>query len=131
MWLGDLLKMAQQSLRQVIREAYDVLRDEEHFDLLRFEDTFVAQVGLLGLQLLWTRDAEDALSCARTDPVAMRNAASSFLKILNQLIEVTTRDLTALQRTKYETLITIHVHQKDIFDDLVRPSSNFTTSVIF
>lgn len=118
-WLGDLLKMSQESLRQVIHSAYRVLNDEDNFDLLKFEDSFIAQVGLLGLQLLWTRDAEDALSCARSDPMAMRNANLRFLKILNQLIEVTTKELTSLQRTKYETLITIHVHQKDIFDDLV------------
>ena len=111
--------MSQESLRQVIHSAYSVLNDEDNFDLLKFEDSFIAQVGLLGLQLLWTRDAEDALSYARTEPAAMREANSRFLKILNQLIEVTTRELTPLERTKYETLITIHVHQKDIFDDLV------------
>eukprot|EP00108_Taenia_solium_P009032 TsM_000496300 transcript=TsM_000496300 gene=TsM_000496300 len=118
-WLGDLLKMSQESLRQVIHNAYSVINDEENFDLLKFEDSFIAQVGLLGLQLLWTRHAEDALSNVRTNPTAMREANSRFLKILNQLIEVTTRELTPLERTKYETLITIHVHQKDIFDDLV------------
>lgn len=111
--------MSQESLRQVIHNAYDVINDEENFDLLKFEDSFIAQVGLLGLQLLWTRHAEDALSNARTNPTAMREANSRFLKILNQLIEVTTRELTPLERTKYETLITIHVHQKDVFDDLV------------
>ncbi|EUB55933.1 Dynein heavy chain 5, axonemal [Echinococcus granulosus] len=119
-WLGELLKMAQESLRQVIHSAYCVLNDEENFDLLKFEDSFIAQVGLLGLQLLWTRDAEDALSNARTNPAAMRETNLRFLKILNQLIEVTTKELTPLERTKYETLITIHVHQKDIFDDLVK-----------
>ncbi|KAL5105018.1 hypothetical protein TcWFU_009077 [Taenia crassiceps] len=119
-WLGELLKMSQESLRQVIHNAYSVINDEDNFDLLKFEDSFIAQVGLLGLQLFWTRHAEDALSNARINPTAMREANLRFLKILNQLIEVTTRELTPLERTKYETLITIHVHQKDIFDDLMK-----------
>ena len=77
--------------------------------------------------MIWTKESEVALNQARFDKKVMQNMNQKFLDMLNLLIDVTTQDLTKIERTKYETLITIHVHQKDIFDDLV---SRFCSSLL-
>ena len=81
------------------------------------------QVGILGIQFVWTRDAEIALNNARTDKKIMGTTDQKFLDMLNALIEVTTQDLKKIDRTKFETLVTIHLHQRDIFHALVSSSA--------
>ena len=117
-WLGNLLKSAQECIHFVIRTASMALADP-NFKMVEFLFNYQAQIGLLGLQMLWTKESEVALTLARSDKKAMASADQKFLDMLNQLIEVTTRELTNMERTKFETYITIHVHQRDIFHDMV------------
>ncbi|XP_039266995.2 dynein axonemal heavy chain 8-like [Styela clava] len=118
-WLGSLLNEIKRSVHGVIRQAFFGIEDTA-FKMLEFQNIFPAQIGLLGIQMIWTRDSEKALKNAKSDKKIMQTTNQYFLDMLNELIQVTTRDLTKMERVKFETLVTIHVHQRDIFDDLVR-----------
>lgn len=65
-WLGQLLAGVRLTLHSIIRQAYLAISDPG-LKLLEFQSAFPAQVGLLGIQMIWTRDAEEALVLSKSD----------------------------------------------------------------
>ena len=116
-WLGTLLKCMQTSINDIIREAVGRMND---MPVNKFMDEYPAQVGLLCLQIQWTMMSEEALNASKSDKKSMASTNQRILDILNVLIEITTKELSKMDRTKYETLITIQVHHRDVFEKLYK-----------
>jgi dynein heavy chain len=79
----------------------------------------IAQVSLLGIQIVWTVDFQDALTRMRSDRNIMAANHKKNVQILSELIALCLTDLgSKMNRTKFETMVTIHVHQKDLFQEV-------------
>ncbi|PZC81902.1 hypothetical protein B5X24_HaOG211688 [Helicoverpa armigera] len=119
-WLNTLLDTMKNTVKNIIANIAQTMIGDPEFEFLVGFWNFPGQAGLLGMQILWTSDAEYALKKAKADRFIMRLTNQKFLDLLNGLIDQTITDLAPLDRTQIETMITIHVHQRDIFDDLVK-----------
>uniref|UniRef100_A0A8D8LAT7 Dynein heavy chain 8, axonemal n=2 Tax=Cacopsylla melanoneura TaxID=428564 RepID=A0A8D8LAT7_9HEMI len=119
MWLNNLLKQSRNSLSASIMECWEFMKLREFQKILEMTLEFIAQVGLLGVQVYWTYRSEYGLVMSAENTRIMRSVNDEFLAVLNTFIDQTTQDLTKVERTKYETLVTIHVHQRDIFGEMV------------
>lgn len=126
LWLMSLLTSSKEALHSIIRSAYHII-SESNFDMLDFIKKFQAQVGILGIQMIWTKESENALQNCKVDRKIMSDTNNKFLDMLNMLIGQTVKNLTKIERTKFETLITVHMHQRDIFDMLVRMNIKTTS----
>lgn len=74
----------------------------------------------MGIQFQWTADSQTALAAAKNDKAVMAKAVKKCDTLLRELVDITTRDLSKNDRTNVETIVTVHVHQRDTFEDLVR-----------
>ncbi|KAG5868053.1 hypothetical protein JTB14_022256 [Gonioctena quinquepunctata] len=118
-WLNALLQTVRYTVKNIIAAQAQCLVDPD-YDFISGFVNFCGQAGLVGIQLLWTKEAEIAIKRARVDRMYMKITNQRFLDLLNALIELTSQDLSKMQRTQFETMVTIHVHQRDIFDNIYK-----------
>ena len=84
-----------------------------------FVDSTIAQLALLGIQFMWTTDTQTALEeCARKKN-AMKEANTRQIAVLTELSSWCLQDLgPKVNRRKIETLVTVHVHQRDVTTEM-------------
>jgi dynein heavy chain len=117
-WLSLLEKEMQRTLKGMAAEA---AVDCSTMDLREFVDKNCGQFALLGLQFNWTAQCQEALDKCRTSKGIVQDTAKRQDKVLAELSSWCLQDLgTKLNRMKVETLVTIQVHQRDVFADLTK-----------
>jgi dynein heavy chain, axonemal len=117
-WLGELELEMQRSLKQLC----EVISMECLMMPMRtFVNKACGQFALLGLQIWWTSHCSDAITKSKTNKHIMGDTVKLINTILSDLSAWCLEDLgSAINRVKIETLITIQVHQRDVFIELNR-----------
>ncbi|KAF0689476.1 Aste57867_19083 [Aphanomyces stellatus] len=117
-WLTALENEMLVTLKSLSREC---VVDSVNLSLREFVVKSCGQFALLGIQLQWTAQSQEALQKCKTSKGVMTDTSKKQAQLLSELSSWCLTDLgTKLQRIKVETLITIQVHQRDCFGDLVR-----------
>ena len=129
-WLNSLLRQMRITMKDHVRNCAASIFGAEggacasEKTFRTFVDTNLAQFALLGLQLLWTSAMENALNASakgagRSAQRVMKENCSLLQRILGWLSGWCLGDLgEACNRRKIETLITIHLNQRDVADDM-------------
>lgn len=120
-WLATLLRSMQITMKDICRQsAIDIGVVGNDLKRLReFVDRYIAQFSLLGIQLMWTTDIQTALEQCRAKKNIIKDTSTKQALVLTELSNWCLTDLGSKQnRIKIETLVTIHVHQRDVMTDL-------------
>ena len=120
-WLCDLLKKMQFTMKDITRNSSGDLNAlaTDLSQLRNFVDNYIAQFALLGIQILWTTDMQVALESMKVKKNAMKDCNQRQIEILREMSSWCLQELgSSVNRRKIETLVTIHVHARDVTNEL-------------
>jgi dynein heavy chain len=115
-WLVKLQNEMQRSVRQICARGAQDCMSMPHRE---FIDSYQSQISLLGIQMLWTEKVDDCLSRSQKERlVELDKKKKDVNNLMSQLTQMCLEDMNPLKRMAVETIVTIHVHQKEIFDEI-------------
>eukprot|EP00814_Leptocylindrus_danicus_P009510 CAMPEP_0116004988 /NCGR_PEP_ID=MMETSP0321-20121206/911_1 /TAXON_ID=163516 /ORGANISM="Leptocylindrus danicus var. danicus, Strain B650" /LENGTH=4605 /DNA_ID=CAMNT_0003473357 /DNA_START=128 /DNA_END=13942 /DNA_ORIENTATION=- len=122
-WLMSLLKNMQATMKELARSCSTGI-SEVQTDISRLRplvDSNIAQFALLAVQIMWSYETQSALELCRTKKNSMKENSQRQLQVLSEMSSWCLQDLgTKVNRKKIETLVTVHVHQRDIAQELMQ-----------
>ena len=120
-WLMALLKNMMWTMKEHARACAQGVVDmgQDISQLRPLVDRSIAQFALLAVQIMWTLETQGALEVCRTKKSAMKDNKVRQIQVLTEMASWCLQDLgPKVNRKKIETLVTVHVHQRDIADEL-------------
>ena len=120
-WLMTLLNSMRVTMKDLARGAAGSLVDVQNdlSNLRPLVDRNIAQFALLSIQIMWTFETQSALEQCQYKKNSMKENVQRQLQVLSEMSSWCLQDLgTKVNRRKIETLVTVHVHQRDIAQDL-------------
>ena len=124
-WLLKVEKEMQRTMKGICQASY---ADCFAKTLREFTDDYPSAVALLGIQFIWTASIQESLELPRLQEKTLKleRKKKEIIQIMSDLTAMCLEDIkTELLRVKVETMVTIHVYQRDKFveiADLVKGS---------
>lgn len=124
-WLTTLLKTMRRTLKDHARlcaaDVLDLTVQQDLSKLRSLVDKNIAQFALLAVQIMWTYETQTALEQCKSNKNAVKDNSQRQLQVLSEMSSWCLQDLgTKVNRKKIETLVTVHVHQRDIAQELAQ-----------
>ncbi|GMH89960.1 hypothetical protein TrVE_jg7050 [Triparma verrucosa] len=120
-WLMALLKNMMWTMKEHARACAQGVADmgQDITQLRSLVDRCIAQFALLAIQIMWSLETQGALEVCKTKKSVMKDNKARQIQVLSEMASWCLQDLgPKVNRKKIETLVTVHVHQRDIADEL-------------
>ncbi|XP_069475795.1 dynein axonemal heavy chain 10 [Ambystoma mexicanum] len=120
-WMTAVLQEMRRTNRLITKEAiFRYCEDKTRVDWML---VYEGMVILAGNQVWWTWEVEDVFhKVKKGDKLAMKNYAKKMHEQIDELVTRITKPLGRNDRKKYNTVLIIDVHARDIVDIFVRDS---------
>ena len=117
-WLGNVIYGMRMTIKDSIRLVGNAFTSTGLEDSIA---TYPSQCCLILIQFLWTHLCEDAIKRTKAEKGAMSQVYKAQNALLDEMIVMTTRDdLNKIVRRNLETQITVHVHQVEVAQEMVK-----------
>eukprot|EP00217_Crustomastix_stigmatica_P013603 CAMPEP_0183798542 /NCGR_PEP_ID=MMETSP0803_2-20130417/19119_1 /TAXON_ID=195967 /ORGANISM="Crustomastix stigmata, Strain CCMP3273" /LENGTH=4519 /DNA_ID=CAMNT_0026043227 /DNA_START=42 /DNA_END=13598 /DNA_ORIENTATION=- len=117
-WLQALVDGMQEAVRTAAKVATDRIAETS---LEEFIFNQPAQISLFGIQYQWTADMQGGLALAKNDKTIMSKTMKKTEQMLREMVVMTvSKEMTKNERKNLETCITVHMHQRDTSEELIK-----------